>query len=104
MYFGWALVHLGAGPSAGCGWIIAVLPATAECMNLDIRRQQRRLASALGRPCICPTPHRSGAPCIDEQHRITGRIPVIVANPAREDSYAEVRTEQDARGGQASLL
>ena len=48
MYLGWALLHLGVGLAASCGWIIAVLPVTAAWMDLDIRREERRLAGAIG--------------------------------------------------------
>jgi protein-S-isoprenylcysteine O-methyltransferase Ste14 len=48
MYLGWALLHLGVGLATGCGWIIATLPATAAWVNLDIRREERRLAGAFG--------------------------------------------------------
>ena len=48
MYLGWALLHLGAGLVAGSGWIVATLPAAAAWVRLDIGREERRLAEALG--------------------------------------------------------
>jgi protein-S-isoprenylcysteine O-methyltransferase Ste14 len=48
MYLGWTLLHLGGGLLADSGWIVATLPAAAGWIRLDIRREERRLAEALG--------------------------------------------------------
>jgi protein-S-isoprenylcysteine O-methyltransferase Ste14 len=48
MYVGWALLHLGAGLITGSGWILGTLPAAAAWVHLDVRREERRLAAALG--------------------------------------------------------
>lgn len=65
MYLGWALLHLGAGLISRSGWVIATLPAAAAWVHRDVRREERRLAAALGpeyRRYLAAVPRYLGRP------------------------------------------
>jgi protein-S-isoprenylcysteine O-methyltransferase Ste14 len=48
MYLGWALLHLGSGVLSGSAWTVATLPLAVASVHGEVRREEQRLADALG--------------------------------------------------------
>jgi protein-S-isoprenylcysteine O-methyltransferase Ste14 len=49
MYVGWWFLRLGAGVSAGSGWVLATLPAEVLAEHPGVLREEAKLAELFGR-------------------------------------------------------